>query len=138
LPPVKELVINRDNGPETSSPRTRFLKRRVALADRFGLVIELVYSPPDQSEYHPIERCWGILEAHWNGAWLGSGETVLGWAGTMTWKGQRPEVHLIETESERGRRVGKEEMKGYEARRQRRGTVPRWSVIITPQEVPMG
>ena len=138
LPHVKKLVINLDNGPETSSQRTQFLKRMVALADRFGLVIELVYYPPYHSKYNPIERCWGILEAHWNGALLGSVETVLGWARTMTWKGQRPEVHLIETEYERGRRVGKEEMKGYEARLQRCGTLPRWSVIITPQEVPMG
>jgi hypothetical protein len=131
-PQVKKLVIDLDNGPETSSRRTQFIKRLVAFADRFGLVIELVYYPPYHSKYNPIERCWGILEKHWNGALLGSVETVLGWARTMTWKGQRPGVHLVERDYERGRCVAKEEMKQYEARLQRSETLPKWSVVITP------
>jgi transposase len=133
LPRVKRLVIDLDNGPETSSRRTQFVKRLVEFADRFGLVIELVYYPPYHSKYNPIERCWGILEMHWNGALLASVETVLGWARTMTWKGQQPEVQLVEKEYERGRRVGKKEMKRYEARLQRSETLPKWSVVITPQ-----
>jgi transposase len=28
--------------------------------------------PPDHSKYNPIERCWGILENHWNGTLLAS------------------------------------------------------------------
>jgi hypothetical protein len=51
----------------------------------------------------------------------------------MTWKGQQPEVQLVEKEYERGRRVGKKEMKRYEARLQRSETLPKWSVVITPQ-----
>src|SRR5512143_3490229 len=61
LPRVKRLVIDLDNGPETSSRRTQFVRRLVEFADRFGLVIELVYYPPYHSKYNPIERCWGIL-----------------------------------------------------------------------------
>jgi transposase len=26
-----------------------------------------VYYPPYHSKYNLIERCWGILEQHWNG-----------------------------------------------------------------------
>src|SRR5512135_2317811 len=89
--------------------------------------------PPSHSKYNPIERCWGILEMHWNGALLASVETVLGGARTMTWKGQQPEVQLVEKEYERERRVGKKEMKRYEARLQRSETLPKWSVVITPQ-----
>jgi hypothetical protein len=138
LPGVKGLMIDLDNGPETSSRRTQFLKRMVAFADKFGLEIELVYYPPYHSKYNPIERCWGILEQHWNGTLLGSVETVLGWARTMTWKGQSPAVDLVAGEYERGTRVEPKEMKQYEARLQRSETLPKWSVIITPQEVLVG
>jgi Rhodopirellula transposase DDE domain len=138
LPHVKKLVIDLDKGPATSSRRTQFLKRMVELADKFSLVIELVSYPPYHSKYNPIERCWGILEIHWNGTLLGRVETVLGWARTMTWKGRSPAVHLMAGEYERGKRVEPEEMKQYEARLQRSETLPKWSVIITPQEVLMG
>jgi hypothetical protein len=133
LSQVKKLVIDLDNGPETSSRRTQFVRRLVEFADRFSLVIELVYYPPYHSKYNAIERCWGILEKHWNGALLSNVETVLCWARTMTWKGQPPEVRLVEKEYERGRGVDKEEMKRYEARLQRSEALPKWSVIITPQ-----
>ncbi|MBP6807530.1 MAG: hypothetical protein KA125_04470 [Chromatiaceae bacterium] len=26
----------------------------------------MLYYPPYHSKYHPVERCWGILEQHWN------------------------------------------------------------------------
>jgi hypothetical protein len=54
-------------------------------ADRNGLVIELVDYPPYHSKYNSVERGWGILEPHWNGAILNSREAVLSWAQTMTW-----------------------------------------------------
>jgi hypothetical protein len=138
LPGIKRLLIDLDNGPETSSRRTQFIKRMVEFADAFGVVVELVYYPPYHSKYNPIERCWGILEQHWNGTLLGSVEAVLGWAGTMTWKGQSPDVHLIAGEYERGVRVAPAELKPYEARLQRSETLPKWSVIITPREVLVG
>src|SRR5438874_1201946 len=37
-----------------------------------------------------IERGWGILEHHWNGALLDTIESALLWAGTMTWHGLKP------------------------------------------------
>ena len=43
------------------------MNRMVVFADRTGLEIVLVYYPPYHSKYNSIERCWGILERHWNG-----------------------------------------------------------------------
>jgi hypothetical protein len=82
--PIRELVINLDNGLELASHRTQFIKGLVEFADRHGLTIQLVYSPPYHSKYNPIERCWGVLERHWNGTLLNPIETALRWAGTMT------------------------------------------------------
>ena len=42
---VKTLVINLDNGPENHSRRTQFLKRIVAFARKYGLVVQLAYYP---------------------------------------------------------------------------------------------
>jgi Rhodopirellula transposase DDE domain len=64
---IRTLVINLDNGPENQSHRTQFLKRLVAFAQTSQLAITLASYPPYHSKYNPIERCWGILETHWNG-----------------------------------------------------------------------
>jgi hypothetical protein len=64
---VRTLVINLDNGPENHSHRTQFLKRLVAFAQTSQLTIKLAYSPPYHRKYNPVERCWGVLETHWNG-----------------------------------------------------------------------
>lgn len=61
---MRTLVINLDNGPECHSRRSQFLKRVVALARKYRLVVQLAYYPPYHSKYNPIERCWGILEMH--------------------------------------------------------------------------
>jgi hypothetical protein len=81
---VRRIHIELDNGPEVASSRTQFMKRLVDFADRRRVEIRLVYSPPYHSKYNPIERCWGMLERHWNGTLLNSVETVLKWAGSMT------------------------------------------------------
>src|SRR5262249_32775297 len=52
------------------------------------------YYPPYHSKYNPIERCWGILELHWNGTKLVDVETMVAWARSMTWKGIHPIVAL--------------------------------------------
>jgi len=65
--PIRQLVIDLDNGPQNASVRTQFMKRMVEFADRNALEVILVYYPPYHSKYNPIERCWGILEEHWNG-----------------------------------------------------------------------
>lgn len=65
--PIRQLVIDLDNGPQNASFRTQCMKRMVECADRNALEVLLVSYPPYHSKYNPIERCWGILEAHWNG-----------------------------------------------------------------------
>src|SRR5258708_12760052 len=60
---------------ENHSRRTQFMARLVALADEFGLTIDLAYYPPYHSKYNPIERVWGVLEQHWNGSLLDSPQT---------------------------------------------------------------
>ncbi len=94
---VKTLVINLDNGPENHSRRTQFLKRIVAFARKYGLVVQLAYYPPYHSKYNPIERCWGILEMHWNGSLLDSVEAAVGFAESMTTERQASKVSVVET-----------------------------------------
>ena len=81
---VRTLVINLDNGPENQSHRTQFLKRLVDFAQVSQLTIHLAYYPPYHSKYNPVERCWGILERHWNGDVLDTVETVVKFAQTMS------------------------------------------------------
>jgi hypothetical protein len=64
---TQKIQIKVDNGPESRGVRTQFLNRIVALAAEIGKTIHLIYYPPYHSKYNPIERCWGILEQHWNG-----------------------------------------------------------------------
>jgi hypothetical protein len=130
FPEVTKLVLNLDNGPENHSRRTQFLKRMVGFAHEYRLDIELAYYPPYHSKYNPVERCWGILELHWNGALLDSVEVVLGYAETMTWKGGHPEVVLVETEYSTGVRLGREEMEALESMITRLPTLEKWFVSI--------
>jgi transposase len=88
------LHIERDNGPESRGRRTQFLSRIVQLADDMNKPIQLLYYPPYHSKYHPIERCWGILELKWHGTKLIDAETMVEWAKRMTWKGLHPVVEL--------------------------------------------
>jgi len=129
---IKELVINSDNGPNSASGRTQFIRRMTKFADKTGLRIRLVYYPPYHSKYNSIERCWGILEEHWNGEILDSVEKAINWAGTMTWKGIKPVVHLWEKIYEKGIRLTKKEMKPYESKIKRSNSLPKWDVIINP------
>lgn len=129
---IKELVINLDNGPNSGGGRTQFLRRMTEFADKSGLRIRLVYYPPYHSKYNPIERCWGILEQHWNGEILNSVEKAVRWAETMTWKGIRPAVHLWEKIYEKGVRLTKKEMKRFENRIKRSKKLPKWDIFIDP------
>jgi transposase len=127
---VRTLVINLDNGPENHSRRTQFLKRIVEFARRFGLVVQLAYYPPYHSKYNPIERCWGILEMHWNGSLLDSIEAVVGFAGTMTWKGKHPRVSVVETIYHKGVRLKPKEMKALESEVVRLTGLGKWFVEV--------
>jgi transposase len=127
---VKTLVINLDNGPENHSRRTQFLKRIVEFARRYGLRVQLAYYPPYHSKYNPIERCWGVLEMHWNGSLLDSIEAVVGYARTMTWKGKHPEVSVVETTYAKGVRLKSEEMEALEKEVIRLPSLEKWFVEI--------
>ena len=132
-PNARRLVINLDNGPENSSVRTQFMYRLTKFADDTGLEIKLVYYPPYHSKYNLIERCWGILENHWNGTLLNSVATVVKWARTMTWKGVSPVVSLLEKTYNTGVRIAKAAFKAIESRVQRDNDLPKYEVLITPQ-----
>ena len=129
---IKELVINLDNGPNSASGRTQFILRMTEFADKTGLRIRLVYYPPYHSKYNSVERCWGILEEHWNGEILDSVDKAINWAATMTWKGIQPVVHLWEKIYEKGIHLTKKEMKPYESRIERSNLLPKWDVTIPP------
>jgi hypothetical protein len=130
---VRRLLIDLDNGPEIASSRTQFMKRLVEFSDRSQLTLELAYYPPYHSKYNLIERCWGILENHWNGTLLSSIPTALAWARTMTWRGVAPIVHLIDRVYETGVRLLPRDFRPIAARLERSLSLPKWSLIIGPQ-----
>ena len=132
-PGVCRLLIDLDNGPEIASSRTQFMKRLVDFSDRSGLVLELAYYPPYHSKYNRIERCWGILENHWNGALLHSVATAVNWAGTMTWRGVSPTVHVLDRIYPTGVRIAKKMFRAIAARLDRSESLPKWSLVIQPQ-----
>ena len=128
---VRTLVINLDNGPENQSHRTQFLNRLVAYAQTYQLTVKLAYYPPYHSKYNPIERCWGILETHWNGDLLDTVETVVKFAQTMTWKGKHPVVRLITQTYHTGVRLTKQAMAQVETHLERLTGLERWFVSIS-------
>ena len=121
-----------DNGSESSGVRTQFLKRMVAWVYRIGKPVQLLYYPPYHSKYNPIERCWGILECHWNGAKLTDVPTMLAWAQSMTWKGIAPMIDLVQATYPKGISLSKAEMKPIEARLERNPLLPKWDILIRP------
>jgi transposase len=129
---ITHLQLKVDNGPESSGLRTQFLKRMVTFADNTGKVIQLLYYPPYHSKYNPIERCWGILEQHWNGSLLADAETMLEWAKSMTWKGLRPIVNVSRTIYQKGISLSKKAMRAIEARLERNPLLPKWDILIRP------
>src|SRR5438132_6427756 len=127
------IQIKMDNGPESSGRRTQFLHRMVQLADDINKPMQLLYYPPYHSKYNPIERCWGILEQHWNGALLDSLEAVIRYARTMTWKGKHPLVTLVTTTYQTGVKLTKKAMQAVETQLQRLPHLDKWFVdIISP------
>ena len=134
FPQITTLVINLDNGPENHSRRTQFLYRMVQFAQTYGLTIRLAYYPPYHSKYNPIERCWGILENHWNGALLDTVDVVRQFAESMTWKGLHPIVDLITTTYTTGVKRTKEAMATLESQVTRLPQLEKWFVDIVPLE----
>ena len=130
FPHIKTLLINLDNGPENHSRRTQFMHRLVEFVQYAHLTIRLAYYPPYHSKYNPVERCWGILEQHWNGALLDSLEAVIQYASTMTWKGNHPVVSLVTTTYQTGVKLTKEAMDLVENQIQRLPALRKWFVDI--------
>jgi hypothetical protein len=129
---ITTLVRNLDNGPENQSRRTQCLRRLVDFAPDSGLTMRLASYPPYHSKYTPLERCWGILENHWNGALLDSIEAVIQFATTMTWKGKGPSVELVTTTSQTGMKLTKDAMQMVETQLQRLPGLDKWFVDIVP------
>jgi transposase len=126
------LQLKMDNGPESRGGRTQFLHRMGQFADRIGKPIQLLYCPPYHSKYNPIERCWGILELHWNGALLRDADTMLAWAQSMTWTGRSPIVALTHNEYPPGMTLSKKAMRAVEQRLERHPELPKWDILICP------
>ncbi len=135
---IRILVLNLDNGPENHSRRTQFMARLLAFAQRYRLTVRLAYYPPYHSKYNPVERCWGILEQHWNGALLDSVAAVTRFTKSMTWKGQHPVVELVTTTYLKGVRLTEEAMAEVETHLQRLPGLEKWFVEIRPTMTPTG
>jgi transposase len=127
---ITTLVLNLDNGPENHSRRTQFMLRLLEFSQASGLTLRLAYYPPYHSKYNPVERCWGILENHWNGSLLDSLEAVHKFAASMRWKGQHPVVEMVTTCYETGVKLTKQAMKQVEAHLDRLPELDKWFVDI--------
>ncbi len=112
---ITTLVLNLDNGPENHSHRTQFMARLVDFVAQYGISVRLAYYPPYHSKYNAIERCWGILELHWNGALLDSLEAVQAYSASMTWKGIHPLVEVVTTTYHTGVTLTKQAMARVDA-----------------------
>jgi hypothetical protein len=104
----------------------------VEFTEQIGKPIQLLYYPPYHSKYNPIERCWGILELHWNGTKLINVETMLAWAQSMTWKGLEPVIQLSQKVYEKGISLTKKAMRAIEKKLERNPLLPKWDILIKP------
>ena len=133
---ITTLVLNVDNGPENHSRRTQFMQRLVDFVQQYKVTVRLAYYPPYYSKYNPIERCWGILENHWNGALLDSIDATLQFAATMAWKGTHPLVALVTTAYQTGVTLTKDAMEVVEAQLNRLPHLEKWFVDIVYSLLP--
>jgi transposase len=134
---ITTLVLNLDNGPENHSRRSQFMQRLVDFVQQYHVTVRLAYYPPYHSKYNQIERCWGILETHWNGTLLDSIDTVLQFAKTMTWHGKHPIVALVTTTYQTGVTLTKDAMATVEAQLKRLPGLGKWFVDIVPSSLAM-
>ncbi len=130
FPSIKTLLINLDNGPENHSRRTQFMKRLLDFVQHYQINVRLAYYPPYHSKDNPIERCWGVLEPHWNGSLLDSVDAIIQFARTMTWKGKHPLVTLVTSTSQTGITLTKEAMEAVERHLQRFPSLEKWFVDV--------
>jgi transposase len=135
FPNVKTILLNLDNGGENSSRRTQFMYRLQQFVDKTNISIQLAYYPPYHSKYNPIERVWGILEKHWNGAILNSISTVLNFAKTMTYNAVHPIVKISKKIYKHGITLPKKMMSELEKRFERLPKLEKWFVKISPKNL---
>ena len=128
------LVINADNGPESSGRRTQWLKRLVELADSHNLTIQLAYYPPYHSKYNPVERLWGVLENHWRGEIIDTVNKALGLARSMTYRGIKPTVRKVVQSYPKGISLCKTAMRKIEKRLERKHGLEKWFIRVVPQK----
>jgi hypothetical protein len=127
---ITTLVLNLDNGPECHSHRTQFMFRVVQFVETYHVGVRLAYYPPYHSTDNAIERCWGILENHWNSALLDSLTAVREFTATMLWKGAHPVVEVVTTTYASGVTLTKEAMAVVEAQLVRVLDLEKWAVDI--------
>jgi hypothetical protein len=120
--------------PKRQCVDPEFLERMVEFADQTGKIIHLLYSPPYHSKYNPIERCWGVLEQHWNGAKWVDVETVMEWAKSMIWKGLHPVVKLNRTVYQKGISLSKKAARELEARLECNPLLLKWDILVRPAQ----
>jgi len=130
----KKLLLNIDNGPENSSQRTQFMKRMVEFGAKHNTEVILAYYPPYHSKYNPVERVWGALEQHWNGALLDTKEVVVKYAESMTYNKKHPIVTVIDKVYKTGVKVSKKAMQIYEKALARMAGLEKWFVRISPDK----
>lgn len=133
---IRTLVLNSDNGPECHSRRTWFVKRICEFARENDIIVKLAYYPPYHSKYNPIERVWGGLEQHWNGDIMDSLDTIIKFAQTFTWAGQKANVKVWNKIYKTGLKLSSKMMKLYENAMDRlNDQIGKWFVTINPTKV---
>ena len=133
---IDTIVLNSDNGPECNSRRTQFIKRICEFSKDNDIMIKLAYYPPYHSKYNPIERVWGGLEQHWNGDILDTKETVLKFAESFVWAGEKASVKLWNRVYETGKKLSAKAMKMHEMAIDRLNqTIGKWFITIKPERI---
>jgi hypothetical protein len=133
-PHIRTIMIDLDNGSQIASNRRQFISRMLDFCNRHGIEVELVYYPPYHSKYNMIERCWGVLEQHWNGTLLRTIEDAVRWAATMTWRSVSPIVERIDKIYEKGKTLNQSVFKALNKKLRRTAEIEKWSVVITPEQ----
>ena len=129
---VQWLQSNMDNGPASQGRRTQFRHRMVQCAAQIATPMQRLYSPPDPSQYQPIERGWGIVALHWHGTKRIDVETMLEWAKRMPWQGRHPGVALSRQGYQKGMALGQRAMRAVAKRWVRHPQLPKWDILIRP------
>lgn len=124
--------IKRANGPESRGVRTQLLHRLVPFADHMGQPMQGRYDPPSHSTYHPMERCWGMVEGHGHGTKLVEVETRLEGAKSMPWKRIHPVGALSRKVYQKGRARSKKARRAVASRLERHPDLPTWDIRIRP------